>query len=175
MSLNYGFFETLRLFLQAMQYNIFRAIIASVIIFVAIIIKYNKEKIYKIIITLINVLIVILINYYYFKSIIKFNFNNPISNIYFYFFNTLIYLILYTTLLYKLKYKMIYVIIHGVVLINILFSLFMTYYLNNSEIIVIGNIYPMIVIGNITVIIYYVILTKNLIHAIIKPTFKGVK
>ena len=173
MSLNYGILKTLKMLAQAFQYDIFKAIIVSVLIFVILIIKSNN-KIYKYIITLINIIILILINYYYYSGFKSFKFSNPINNIYFYFFNTCIFLILYTVQIYFKKNIKIYIIIYGIILINISFSLFMTHYLNNTLILVIGNIYPMIKIGNIAIILYYIFLTKDIIHAIIKPNFKGV-
>ena len=60
-----------------------------------------------------------------------------------------------TIISFKTKYKKTNYIIYGLSLINLLFSLFMTHYLNNVTLIVIGNIYPMIKFGNIIYIVYY--------------------
>ena len=75
---------------------------------------------------------------------------------YFYYFNSIIYLIIMVVVNFKTKYKKTNYLFYGLVLINLLFSLFMTYYLSNVEIIVIGNIFPMIKFGNIIYISYYI-------------------
>ena len=56
---------------------------------------------------------------------------------------------------FKIKYKKTNYIIYGLSLILLLFSLFMTHYLGNNTLIVIGNIYPMIKFGNIIYFVYY--------------------
>jgi len=56
------------------------------------------------------------------------------------------------------KYKKTNYIIYGISLINLLFAIFMTHYLNNQTLIVIGNIFPMIKFGNIIYILYYIFL-----------------
>lgn len=160
MSLNYGFIDTLKLLGNAFHYNIFISIIISSIIF-TIILSINKDKkIIKYIIAIINILLIILVCYFYLKDILSFKFNNPINNMYFYFLNTIIYLIV---LIIKRKYNILDFIFYGISLINILFSIFMTNYLNNIDLVVIGNIFPMIKFGNIIYIIYYIILIIKLV------------
>ena len=70
----------------------------------------------------------------------------------------IIYLIIMSLISFNTKYKKINYIIYGLSLIFILFSLFMTHYLSNNTLIVIGNIYPMIKFGNIIYISYYLLL-----------------
>jgi len=156
MSLNYSFIETLKLLFDSLKYEMMICLIIGISIFVFLLILNKDNKNIKYIIRIINILIIIIISIYYIKGIISFKFSNPINNIYFYFFNSIVYLI--TMCITNIKYKKINYIIYGICLINILFSLFMTYYLNNQTLVVIGNIYPMIKIGNIIYILYYIIL-----------------
>lgn len=156
MSLNYSIIEAFKLLEDAFKYNIFIAIIISSILFTILLILNKEEKIIKYVILGINTLLIILISYYYMKSILTFKFNNPVNNMYFYFFNSIIYLVMMTILNFKTKYKKINYVFYCFVLISLLYSLFMTYYLNDVEIIVIGNIFPMIKFGNIIYFAYYV-------------------
>jgi len=158
MSLNYNIIDTFNLLSDAFKYDIFIAIIISSILFVTLLILNKDKKIINYIILGINILLVIIISCYYIKSIITFKFSNPINNMYFYFFNSIIYLVIMTIVNFKTKYKKINYIFYGLVLINLLYSLFMTHYLSNIELIVIGNIFPMIKIGNIIYFIYYIFL-----------------
>ena len=156
MSLNYNFIDTLKLLLDSFKYDIFIAIIISMIVFSIILILNKDNKKTNYIVSLINLILIIIISVYYIKDIITFKFSNPINNIYFYFFNSIIYLIIMSIILFKTKYKKVNYIFYGLSLINLLFSLFMTHYLNNVTLIVIGNIYPMIKVGNIIYIVYYI-------------------
>jgi len=164
MSLNHNFIETLKLLLDTLRYEVMIAIILSCIILVIMLILNKDNKKTKYIVSTINFVLIIIISIYYIKDIIKFNFDNPLNNIYFYFFNSIIYLILMSVITFKTKYKKINYIIYGLSLINILFSLFMTHYLSNSTLIVIGNIYPMIKFGNIIYIVYYILLCIKFIY-----------
>ena len=156
MSLNYGIIETLKLFGNCFKYNIFVAIIISCVLFIILLILNKDKKIINYIILILNILLIIIISYYYIKPILSFKFNNTINNMYFYFFNSIIYLIVMTIINFKTKYKKTNYIFYGLVLINLLYSLFMTCYLGNIDLIVIGNIFPMIKFGNIIYIVYYI-------------------
>ena len=158
MSLNYNIIDTFKLLINAFKYNVFYSIIIGSILFVIILIINKDKKIIKYIILGLNIILIAFISYYYIKSILTFKFSNPINNMHFYFFNSIIYLIIMTILNFKIKYKKINYIFYGLVLINLLYSLFMTHYLSNVEIIVIGNIFPMIKIGNIIYLIYYIVM-----------------
>ncbi|MBQ9071810.1 MAG: hypothetical protein IJY25_01455 [Bacilli bacterium] len=158
MNLDYNIIKTIKLFKDCFKYEIFIAIIISSILFVILLILNKEKKITKYIVLSLNIIILIIIGYFYIKDIIKFNFSNPINNIYFYFFNTIIYLIVSSIINFKTKYKKTNYIFYGLCLINILFSLFMTHYLSNNTLIVIGNIFPMIKFGNIIYIVYYILL-----------------
>lgn len=157
MSLNYNILETFKLLLNAFKYDVFIALIIGMIILVILLILNKNNKKINYLIYSINLILIVIISVYYIKDIISFNFNNPINNIYFYFSNSIIYLIIMSIVLNN-KYKKINYIIYGISLINLLFSLFITYYLNNQTLIVIGNIFPMIKFGNIIYISYYIFL-----------------
>ena len=157
MSLNYNIIETFKLLLKSFKYDIFIALIIGMAILVILLIlnKHNKKINY--LIYSIDLILIVIISIYYMKDIISFKFSNPINNIYFYFFNSIIYLIIMGIVLNN-KYKNINYIIYGLSLINLLFSIFMTHYLNNQTLIVIGNIFPMIKFGNIIYFLYYIFL-----------------
>ena len=159
MSLDYNIIETLKLLKDCFKYNIFIAIIISSILFVILLIINKDKKITKYTVLGINIFLIIMIGYYYIKDIIKFNFSNPINNIYFYFFNTITFLIITSIINFITKYKKINYVFYGLCLINILFSLFMTHYLGDNALVVIGNIFPMIKFGNIIYITYYIIIS----------------
>jgi len=157
MSLNYDILETFKLLLNAFKYNVFIAIIIGMIILVVLLIFNKNNKKINYLIYSINLVLIIIISIYYIKDIFCFKFNNPINNIHFYFFNSIIYLIIMSITLNN-KYKKTNYIIYGISLINLLFAIFMTHYLNNQTLIVIGNIFPMIKFGNIIYILYYIFL-----------------
>lgn len=168
MSLNYNFIDTLKLLLYSLKYGIFIAIIISMIIFVILLILNKDNKKTSYVVLTINLVLTIVISIYYIKDILTLKFSDPINNIYFYFFNSIIYLVIMSVISFKTKYKKINYIIYGLSLINLLFSIFMTHYLSNQTLIVIGNIYPMIKFGNIIYIIYYVSLLITIVIKIIK-------
>ncbi len=175
MSLNYNFIDTLKLLLSSLKYEIMIAIIISIIIIVLLLILNKDNKKTNYIVSIINFILIINISIFYIKDIVKLNFNNPTNNIYFYFFNSIIYLIIMSLINFKTEYKKINYIIYGMSLINLLFSFFMTYYLNNNTLIVIGNIYPMIKFGNIIYIGYYIFLSIIFIKVKLKKRKRCVK
>ena len=156
MSLDYSVIETFKLLENCFKYDIFIAIIVSCISLI-IILNINKDrKIINYIILEFNMLLIVIVAFYYLEGILTFKFSNPINNMYVYFFSSIIFLIINTIMFFKSKYKKINYIFYGLVLINLLFSLFITYYLKNIDLIVIGNIFPMIKFGNIIYISYYI-------------------
>ncbi|MBQ2946431.1 MAG: hypothetical protein IJE04_01080 [Bacilli bacterium] len=158
MSLNYNIIDTLKLLKLAFKYNIFYSIIISSILLVILLILNKDKKIANYVVMGLNIIFIGVICYFYIKDIFTLNFNNPINNIYFYFFNSIIYLIIMTIINFKTKYKKTNYMFYGLSLINLLYSLFMTHYLRNISLIVIGNIFPMIKFGNIIYFIYYILL-----------------
>ena len=162
MSINYSFLETLNMLKNTFKYGIMISLIISSIIFITLLILNKDNKKIKYVIYFINIILICLICYYYLKGIITFNFNNPINNIYFYFFNSIIYLIIMSLVNSKIKYKKINYILYGLILIGLLFALFMTHSLNNVTLIVLLNIYPIIKFGNIIYVIYYLFVIFNL-------------
>ncbi len=156
MSLNYSFYETLKLLIQAFKYNMFISIIISSLIFFVVLVMNKDKKFIIPIILVLNISIIFIVLYYYFNQILSFNFNNFINNIYFYFFNSIIFFIIFSIVFVKIKYKKINFIFYTLALINILFSVFMTHYLRDTGIMVFLNIYPMVKFGNIIYFAYYI-------------------
>ena len=171
MSLNYNIIDTLKMFVDCLRYNVMISIIISSII-LCILCILNK-KVGKYLIIIINIIILFFIGKYYIKEILSFNYSNPINNIYFYLFNSIIFICIFSieTIFNSLdNYDYIF---NSTFYIFILFMLFMTNYLNNMTVIVLYNTYPIIKFGNILMLIYYMtVLTKIGYHAIIKTVSK---
>ena len=158
MYLNYGFFKTFWLLVDCLINNKIIWIIFICCLVLGFIIYLNRNsKIINYIISIINLLIIILIVYYYHNYILSnLVFKHFDKNIYFYFLNSIIYLLLFNIYFYK---KKSFIVIHYLLCLSfIIFSLFMTNYLNNVHLIIIVNIYPMIVYGNYLYFIFYIIL-----------------
>ena len=165
MSLNYGFIDTLKLLMQSFKYNIFISIIVSLIILTIIFIINKNKKVINCVILGLNIVLIFIICIYYIKDILNFNFRNPLNNIYFYFFNSILHLIIMSIYSFKTKRIIVNYIFYDIALLNLLFSLYMTYYLNNVSLIVIGNIYPMIKFGNIIYIVFYIYVIIDVIFS----------
>ena len=156
MSLKYNIFETIKLLDTVLKNSMFIAIILSVVLLGIIFFINRKSKLNFKIILSINILLIIAIGYYYIKDIITFKFQNSINNIYFYFFNSIIFLLLITFEFYKKNQNKKSYVFYLISLINLLYSLYMTKYLYNNDLLVIANIFPMIKFGNIIYFIYYI-------------------
>ena len=115
----------------------------------------NNQMI-KYIITGISMCLISLIIYYYHSSLISLKtFHFITHNIRFYFLNSILYIGLISFSYYKIKPKLILNIIYCISFVLLSFSLFMTHYVHNIEIITLGNIYPMIVYGNYIYFLFY--------------------
>lgn len=160
MYLNYSIAKLFSLLVDYVyNYKIFIAIILSCIIYCTLYFVNINNKKFNLLTLLINFILIVLIIYYYNSDLIQMKMLNHFShNLYFYFFNSTIYLTIVSVMLYKNKLKKICIISYGLGLIFLLFALFMTYYLSNVDIVVLGNIYPSIVLGNYIYFIYYFIL-----------------
>ena len=112
----------------------------------------------------INIILLCFILFLYLKNILKFNYTKPLKNIYVYFLNEIIYLLINIVLNKKIMQNKTYLILDILNKIGIIYSILMTIYLKNITIIVIGNIFPQIFFGNILFIISYVGL---IIHVIL--------
>ena len=175
MSLNYSIIETFKLLELAIKNDMFITITVCSII-LTIIFLINKDRSFvKYAVLILNILFIMLILYYYRSNLLTFSINDFMNNIYFYFFNSIIYLIISIVVTFKTKYKNTNYIIYLLVLINLSYSLFITHYFHNTTLIVIGNIFPMIKFGNIIYIVYYIIILcviiyKNLYNSLYKRT-----
>ena len=99
MSLNYGIIDTIKLFYPILKNSMFVSILIGIII-LTVIYMYNNRFI-KYISLVLSSLCICGILYYYIGDIISFDFKNPINNIYFYFFNSIICLIISTIIFFK--------------------------------------------------------------------------
>lgn len=155
MYLNYNILKTLRLFLDCFIDHSMMWIILVCSIIIGFIIFINKNsKIINYIILVINMLLNLLIIYYYHNYLIcNETFMYFTHNIYFYFLNSIIYLIVIS--IYLWNNKSLILIHYLICFVFISYSLFMTLYLNNIHWIILGNIYPMIVLGNYLYFLFY--------------------
>ena len=165
LNLNYNVGRIIKELFNCFDYTIMKyLIIASFLLFIVLCIN---KRISKYIVWIISLIFVLFILFYYHKylfSVDIFRFFN--HNIYFYFMNTIIYLIC-ICVFYKSNKNIIFNVIYCLNFVFIFFSLFMTHYMHNNSLFVLGNIYPMIVIGNYIYfgfyiyIVLYVFLTKR--------------
>ena len=173
MYLNYSISKLFSLLIDTIcNYKIFVALILSAIIYSVLYLINIKVKKFDFITIVINFLIIILIIYYYNTNLFNIGMLKYFyHNMYFYFLSSIIYLILVSIMLYKNKLKKVSIINYGLAIIFLLYALFMTYYLSNVDIVVLGNIYPSIVLGNFLYFTYYLIvliwLIKNIIFKLL--------
>ena len=154
--LNYSIGKTFSLLLEQFRLSSFISICLSCII-LGIVLYINKNsKIIKYIFMGINAILLCFILFLYLKGILSFNYSNPLKNIYVYFLNSVVYLIICIILNKKIirsKLNLIFYVLNN---IGIAYSIIMTLYLKNITIIVIGNIFPQIFFGNILILISYI-------------------
>lgn len=160
MYLDYSIFKLFHLLFSAIiNYKVFICIIISCIILSYIYWINRKNKIFDIVISVFNLILIVVIIKFYGHNLFSLEiFNHFNHNMYFYFLNSIVYLILTSIMLYKNIIKKTSITIYSLSLVFLLFSLFMTIYLDNIHLIILGNIYPSIVIGNLLYIVYYLIL-----------------
>lgn len=167
MNLNYSLAKTIGVLMDSIINFSFMQIIIICSVILCIILFINK-KISKYIISSISIILFVLIIYYYHGRLISNNtFKYIMHNIRFYFLNSILYLIIINVAYYKLKSKFILNIIFCISFVLLSFSLFMTHYVHNIELITLGNIYPMIVFGNYLYVILYVYLLISLVSYLI--------
>lgn len=156
MYLNYNLKELLKLLFQYFNYPIFSCLILVIIIYIYILYINKNSKRLNMMVVGINLTLIFIIICFYKNSLFNFNiFQQFNHNIYFYFLNSIIYLVLIGLLSCKNCLKLFNYIFYGMSLLFLCFALFMTVYLHNYHIIIIGNIYPSIVIGNYTLLLAY--------------------
>lgn len=150
-------------------------IICSLILGIILFVNYKNKKI-NYLISFINISLIMMIIYYYHNYLISnLTFINIMHNIYFYYLNSIIYLIVLSICFYKFnKFRPFFIVVYIISLILLSFSLFMTSYAHNINLIVIGNIYPMIVYGNYLYLILYVFVLIIFIKKIISKNNKDI-
>ena len=159
MYLNYSISHLFNLFIRNIsKYTIYPFIVISCVILLFILLK-NKDSYSKCIIIVIDIILsfIIIVNYKYIL-LSTLTFKCFYHNLYFYFLNSLIFMIVNLVFILKNKYLKINIYFYAIQMIFLLFSLFMTYYLKNAYLLIIGNIYPEITIGNYIYFIYYIVI-----------------
>lgn len=154
MYLDYSIIDTLNLLISSILEHTMMWIIIVCSLIYGFILHINKNKY---LVTIVNLLLVFLILYYYHSYLHKsLVFIHVSHNIFFYFLNNIIYLIIVNILF--IKEMRIYIIHYILIIILLLYSLYITSIVHNIPLITIGNIYPMIVVGNYLCFIYYIII-----------------
>lgn len=159
MYLEYNIIKTFNLLIDLINnYTFFKAIIIGAIILgILLFININNDKT-KYIILIINFLLIISIVNYYGLNIFD-GFNHYLNNMYSYFFNSILFLSFINFLYFKdIINKKLIIPFYIISLINIIFSLFMTFYLKNIDLLVLGNVYPIIKFGNIIYFIFLILI-----------------
>lgn len=157
-NLNYSIGKTISLLFQQSKISSFISVILTCILLGIILYINRTNKLIKYIFIGINIILLVFVLALYIKDIVKFNYTNPLKNIYVYFLNTIIYLITCIILNKKIYQNKLNLILYILNKIGIAYSIIITLYLKNITIVVIGNIFPQIFLGNILLIISYVIL-----------------
>ena len=136
------------------DYPIYIFIIISSI--VLLILLFSKSNLIKYLMLFINIIIIIIILVNYNSHLIDtYIFKHFIHNIYFYFLNSIVFMIINTISIFKNAYYKTNIVFYSMHLIFSLFSIFMTYYLSNNHYLIIYNIYSEIVLGNVLYFLYY--------------------
>lgn len=156
--LNYSIGKTFSLLLEQFKLSSFISIILSCIILGIVLYINRNNKIIKYIFIGINAILLGFVLVLYIKDILKLDYFNPLKNIYVYFLNAIVYLILCIILNKKIIQNKVNLILYTLNNIGIAYSIIMSLYLKNITIIVIGNIFPQIFFGNILILISYVVL-----------------
>ena len=157
-NLNYSIGKTISLLLQQLKISSFISVILTCILLGVILYINRANKLIKYIFIGINIVLLVFVLALYIKNIVKFNYTNPLKNIYVYFLNTIIYLITCIILNKKIYQNKLNLILYILNKIGIAYSIIMTLYLKNITIVVIGNIFPQIFFGNVLLIISYIVL-----------------
>lgn len=167
MYLNYDLNKLISLLLTHFNYPIYIVLIIVSFILACLFI-YSKFSVVKGLVFLINIFLIILIcKYYHFHLISLDNLHYFFHNMYFYLFNSIIFLVLNFLFLIYGKYKKIYIIFYCINIIFLGFSLFMTHYLYNNHLVILGNIYPEIVLGNTTYLLFYLFIIMTFVNKIL--------
>ena len=157
-NLNYSIGKTISLLLQQLKISSFISVILTCILLGVILYINRANKLIKYIFIGINIVLLVFVLALYINNIVKFNYTNPLKNIYVYFLNTIIYLITCIILNKKIYQNKLNLILYILNKIGIAYSIIMTLYLKNITIVVIGNIFPQIFFGNVLLIISYIVL-----------------
>ena len=169
MYLNYSLKKTFSLFINSIiDYRISKIFILCLVLLWVILYVNRNSKISKFLVLFIDIILISMIIYFYNDIFLHKIFINFMHNIYFYFLNSILYLVLRTICLFKnIKYKKLLISFYVLSLLFLQFSLFMTSYLNNIRLVVIGNIYPMIVYGNYLYLLFYVLIIIYILKNVI--------
>lgn len=163
-SYNFSVSDAFNLYIKMFTNISALVLIAAVVIIYCVILLVNIKKSsmnYIFIIFNILVLLFLIANYGNdtLNNIDSFFDTNILKNIYFYYFNSMIYLCMSTSILKSKRIedsiKSTSIFLYGITLINLLATLYMSYIVHNEALYVIGNTYPMYFFGNITMFLTY--------------------
>lgn len=157
MYLNYSIAKLFSLLIRnIIHYKIYIFIIISSLVLMFTLL-FNK-KLAKYVILGIDIILSFIIVVKYGNNLLRIsNFKYFYHNMYFYFFNSIIFMIINLIMIFKNKLLNTSIIFFSISFIFLAFCLFMTYYLYNTHILLLGNIYSEYVIGNYLYFIYYII------------------
>lgn len=149
------------------NYQVYIFIIISAILLLLVLL-FNRIWAKYIVLSL-DVIISFIIVSKYGANLIRFtNFKYFYHNMYFYFLNSIIFMIINLIIIFKNKLFKTSIITYCISFIFLSFSLFMTYYLYNTHILILGNIYAEYTLGNYIYFVYYIIIISLFVKNMIK-------
>ena len=164
--INYNVGKTFSLLLDQFKMSSFLSILISCVLYGFILYLNREKKITKYIFVSLNVLCILFIVCFYFSEILNFKYSHPFKNMYVYFLNLIIYLLIISILNKKIINGKIELTLYIFSLIGIIYSIYVTIHLKYVNIIIIGNIFPEIFFGNILILINYIyIIIKKIIES----------
>lgn len=177
-SLGYTFREAIDLYFKTISnYHSFYTILLAIVILGFVLIANMNGKNNIVVTTILNVISMFLIFYYFGFEIIDnldscFN-HDFLNNICLYFVNSIIALIAASITITSLRIdytsRFVLMVMYCLLLGNLLYSLYITYTINANLLVTLGNIAPMIHVGNLlSFMIYIYIIIVNIVAKLSK-------
>jgi len=167
MYLEYNIIDTIKLFIDIINnYSMIKAIFLSGILLIILLFINSDNKKIKYIIFILYLILIMLLLYYYGNNLFD-GFESFINNLYGYIFSSIVVLILIPILYIKnILNKRVLIIEEVISIVFITSLLYITHTFNNNTLLILGDTYPLVKIGNLTYIIYIIILLIVIIRRI---------
>lgn len=167
-SLDYGLTNSVNYYVELVKdYDIFTTLLFAFLILGFLMFFNINDKNNSILTILLNMLFIFLIFYCFGLEILN-HLDSALNldfmhNICFYYVNTIFAMLLssfkFTGLKTSYGAKSILIILYLLILLNLSFALYISFNLNGDMFIILGNTYPMILVGNLLAILLYIYYT----------------